>query len=138
MSLRFSTNLLVLLAGGLVAVASQAFDAAAGGWIAFGIAIGILALTGAAQLDRARGNVQVGIDAITALLSIWTIVASVVFDGAALTWLSLGEALGFVVLAVGGLVAHELSNERAMHSLAAVEDGNELAVKKAGPYSAAA
>ena len=35
MSLRFATNLLVLIASGFVVVSTQAFDAVTAGWIAF-------------------------------------------------------------------------------------------------------
>ena len=138
MSLRFFTNLLVLLAGGFVVVSSQAFNARTTGWIAFGIALGILGVTAASQHTRKRGNVQTGLDAITGLLGVWTVVASVLFDGATLTWVSFGEALGFAGLAIAGLVAHELSTERVVHSLATPERGSEPVVQAPERYSAAA
>jgi hypothetical protein len=42
----------------------------------------------------------------------------VVFHGSTLTWLSFGDALGFVGLGVVGLIANELSTERVVNSLA--------------------
>jgi heme exporter protein D len=36
-----------------------------------------------------------------------------VYTGTTLTWLSFGEGLGFVGLALIGLVAHELKTERS-------------------------
>jgi hypothetical protein len=122
MSLRFGTNLLFALASGFVVVCSQAFSASVTGWITFGIALGILTVLSLAQFDRLRGMVQRSLDAITGLLGIWTVIASVVFAGSALRWLSFGEALGFVGLAVVGLVLHELSTERIVHTLAPVAD----------------
>jgi hypothetical protein len=119
MSLRFLTNLSMLLAGGFLVVATQVFSSDITGWIALGIALGILAGLGAAQLDRSRGLVQRGLDGIAGALAIWTVVESVVFSGTTLTWITFGGALGFVAIAVAGVVAHELVTERVVHSLEA-------------------
>ena len=88
------------------------------GWIAFGVALGILGLTGVAQRDRGRGIVQSALDVVVLPLAAWSAIASVVFHGSTLTWLSFGDALGFVGLGIVGLIAHELSTERVVHSLA--------------------
>jgi hypothetical protein len=119
MSLRFVTNLVLLLAGGFLAVATQAFSSGTTGWLALGVALGILAVTGVAQVDRARGRLQRALDGVAGALGVWTVVASVVFDGATLTWLTLAEALGFVAIAIAGLVAHEMVTERVVHALEA-------------------
>ncbi|HEY7206633.1 MAG TPA: hypothetical protein VH416_00220 [Gaiellaceae bacterium] len=138
MSPRFITNLLLVLAGAFVVVVSQGFSSGVTGWITFGVGLGILAMLGVAQLDRARGLPQRLLDGLAGALGIWTVIASVVFSAAALTWLSFGEALGFVALALAGLLAHELSTERVVHSLAvaesrtAADDG-----RAASKYSAA-
>lgn len=71
------------------------------------------------QRDRARGGVQRVLDAGTGVLALWSAVASAVYTGTTLNWLSLGEALGFVGLAVVGLVAHELKTERIVHAFEA-------------------
>jgi hypothetical protein len=138
MSPRFITNLLLVLVGALVVVASQAFTAGVTGWIAFGIGLGILTMLGLAQLARGRGKLQHALDTLGGALGIWMVVASVVFTGAALTWLSFGEALGFVGLALVGLVAHERSSERVVHALA-IEDTRSSADDRrtADRYSAA-
>lgn len=121
MSLRFVTNVTLMLAGGLIVVCSQAFSAGIAGWIAFGIGLGILAMVGGVQLDRSRGWLQHGLDGVAGLLAIWTVIAAVVFSGSPLAWLVFAEGLGFVGLALVGLVAHELSTERVVHSLAPAE-----------------
>jgi hypothetical protein len=118
MSPRFITNLIVLLAGGAVVVSSRWFGPGTTGWIAFGVAVGILGLTAAAQRDRMRGTVQGALDGVVFALAGWSAVASAVFHGSTLTWLSFGDALAFAVLATAGLIAHELSTERDVHSLA--------------------
>jgi hypothetical protein len=47
-------------------------------------------------------------------------VASVVYSGTMLTWLSFGEGIGFVGLGIVGLVAHELRTERIVHQFEAI------------------
>lgn len=121
MRLRFVTNMLMALVAGFVVVASQTFTAGVTAWITFGIGLGILAMLGIVQLDRSRGLLQRGLDAVAGALAVWTVIASAVFTGATVTWLSFGEALGFVGLALAGLVAHELTSERVVHTLAVEE-----------------
>jgi len=103
---RFISNLLVLIVSGFVVVASQSFSAGTTGWIAFGIALGIIAVTAVADRDRTHATLQNSLDVITGSLAVWSIVASVVFSGSALTWLSLADAVGLAALAVVGLVVH--------------------------------
>ena len=135
---RFITNVLALVAGGVVVVGSQAFSANTTGWITFGISLGILGMIAVAQLDRSRGRLQSGFDASIGLLSIWSAVASMVFNGSVLTWLSFGDTLGLAALALAALIGNEVSTVRDLHNLAAREHADEPAVKAAEPYSAAA
>jgi hypothetical protein len=135
---RFITNVLALVAGGFVVVASQAFSANTTGWITFGISLGILGMIAVAQLDRSRGRLQSGFDATIGLLSIWSAVASMVFNGSVLTWLSFADTLGLAALALAALIGNEVSTVRDLHNLAAREHAGEPAVRAAEPYSAAA
>jgi hypothetical protein len=121
MGLRFVTNMLLMLAGGLIVVFSLAVSSVVTGWIAFALAIAIVVGLVAAQADRARPVGQRALDGVVGVLGVWTIIASVVFSGATLTWLSFAEGLGFVGLALVGLIVHELSTERVVHSLAIAE-----------------
>ena len=116
MSTRFVTNTIVGVAAGFVVVATQSFSSSTAGWIAFGIAIGILALAGLAQVDASRGDVQRIIDGIVALVAAWTIVASVVFDGTTSKWLSLGEGLALIGLALAGLTYNEIREQMAVRA----------------------
>jgi hypothetical protein len=43
-----------------------------------------------------------------------------VYTGTTLRWLSFAEAIGFVGIAIVGLVAHELSAERIVHAFEAI------------------
>jgi Trk-type K+ transport system membrane component len=120
MSPRFTSNIVLALSGAAVVVASQAFSPHVTGWVTFGVSLGALALVAVAQLDRNRGEMQRLLDAVTGALAVWSATASVVFNGTTLTWLSFGEGIGFVGLAVLGLVAHELKTERVVHAFGAV------------------
>ena len=114
MSTRFVTNAIIAVAAGFVVVATQSFSSSTASWIAFGIAIGILALAGLAQVDASRGDVQRILDGIVAIVAAWTIVASVVFDGTTSKWLSLGEGLALVGLALVGLTNNEIREQTAV------------------------
>lgn len=117
MRTRFVSNMVLMVAGAFLVVSSQAFAPYLTAWLAFGIALGIIALDGVVQLDRSRGMVQRLIDLGTGALAIATVVTSVVYSGTPITWLVLGEAIGFFALATIGLVAHELRTERVVYAL---------------------
>jgi hypothetical protein len=135
-SSRFITNITALIAGAIVVVSSQTFATGTLEWIAFGISLGVLCMTAVAQLSRTRGGAQRTVDAVVGSLAIWSATASMVFHGSALTWLSFGDAVALVGLAIVGLGANELSNERSARRLS-VEPG-EATLKPAKGYSAAA
>jgi Trk-type K+ transport system membrane component len=120
MSQRFISNVALAIAGAIVVVASQMSTPSRAGWLTFGVSLGALALLAIVQRDRARGRVQRMLDAGTGALAVWSAVASVVFTGTTLTWLSFAEGIGFVGLAVVGLVAHELRTERIVHEFEAI------------------
>ena len=122
MSPRFISNLALAVAGAFIVVASQAYTPSVTGWLMFGVSLGALTLLSLVQLDRTRGAVQRLLDAGTGALAVWSAVASVVYTGTTLTWLSFAEALGFVGIALIGLVAHELKTERVVHSFRAIPD----------------
>jgi hypothetical protein len=82
------------------------------GWIAFGIAIAILAVCAFAQLDWSRGAAQRALDAGMAVLGALLMAFSVAASGSAVVWLSLAFGLGVVALAVAGLTLHEISSWR--------------------------
>ena len=126
MSTRFVTNAIFAAAAGFLVVASQAFSSSTTGWIAFGIAIGVLAVACLAQADASRGVVQRSLDGVVAIVSAWTIVASVVFHGAAVKWLSTGEALALVAFALAGLTYNEVRGEKAMRAAAGTSVGESL------------
>jgi hypothetical protein len=117
MSMRYLSNATIALFGGFVAVASQAFAPAVTAWLAFAIAIAVLVVAGVSQLQRGRGVVQRLLDGVTGLLAVGAIIASLVFVGPAVVWLSLAAGLGFVLLGFVGLTLHEIWTYRATHGL---------------------
>lgn len=126
MSTSFLTNATIAVAAGFVAVASQSFPPATTSWIAFGIAIGTLAVACLAQADRSRSVIQRSLDGILAIVSAWTIVASVVFEGTTVTWLSLAAAVALVVVAFTGLTCHEMREHRTTDAVSGASMGESL------------
>ncbi len=115
MSTRYLSNAALGVAGGFLVVASQAFTYPTFEWLAFAIGIVAVGLSAGIAL-KGRGNVQRGLDLLTAGLGAWTIVETLIFTGATNTWLGFASGAAFVALALAGLTAHELSAERVVHS----------------------
>jgi hypothetical protein len=124
MSLKYIVNLLLVIAGGFLAVASRGFAASTAGWIALGIGIFAVVLTGAGLAMTRLQPSAIGYG-LTAAVGIWTIVSSLVFTGTALGWLVLADALGLAAIAIVELVVHEFSTERVVHTLV-VSDSDRL------------
>lgn len=120
MSQRFISNVALAVAGAVVVVSTQAFASQTAGWVTFGVSLGALALLAIAHRDSAGERIHRILDAEITLLALWSAVASVVYSGSTLKWLSLAEGLAFVGLAVAGLIVHEVRTERVVHSLEAV------------------
>lgn len=119
MSQRFISNVALGIAGAAVVVVSQAFTSTVTGWVTFGVSLGALALLAVAERNRMGEPAQRLLDTCIGLLAVWSAIASVVYDGRLLTWLSFAEGLGFVALALAGLAVHEVMTERAVHALEA-------------------
>jgi uncharacterized membrane protein len=116
-SQRFISNLALAVAGTVVVVSSQAFSSNVTGWLTFGVSLGALALLAVVERNRIRDRPQMVLDAGIGLLAIWSAIASVIYNGRTLTWLSLAEGLGYVAFALAGLALHEVEDERAVHAL---------------------
>jgi peptidoglycan/LPS O-acetylase OafA/YrhL len=114
---RFLSNVVLVLAGGFLVVASRVFSPDVVSWLALAIGLGVLALAGVAQLHRSRGIVQRVLDAAAGGLAIFVVVAAMAFTGTTLAWMAFAVAIGFAGLALVGLFAHEVSTERVVHSL---------------------
>lgn len=116
MSTRYLSNLTLMVAGGFLVVATQAFAAPTVAWLTFGIATGAT-IVGLSMLSIRPTIPQGVIGSLTVVLGAWTLVASVVFVPATVLWLGFAAGIAFVGLGVVGLTAHELTTERVVHSL---------------------
>jgi hypothetical protein len=116
---RYFSWLTVGLAGGFLVVATAAFSPSAVAWLAFAISIGTLVVSAGIAYVYRRHLTTLLTAVVTAGISAWTIVASVVFSQSTVQNLALATGLAVTALAVVGLTEHELSNESAVH---AVED----------------
>jgi hypothetical protein len=120
MSLKYINNLLLVLAGGFLAVASRTFSPDVAGWLGLGVGVLAVVLAGVGlALDRPQWR-SVG-SAVTGLVGVWTIVSSTVFSGTTLGWLVFADALALAAIALGELTAHERSTERVVHTLVVAE-----------------
>jgi hypothetical protein len=145
---RFTIMLALGLAGGFLVVESYAFSEGTGRWIAFGLGIAATVAAGAllapyaADPDRRqlialprsglRLAVWQGIAAVCATIGVWQIVESLVFSNTTVRWLTFANGLGFVAMAVIGLVLHELSTERVVHALEVVEAAEPQTAERNG------
>ena len=110
---RFFSWLVIAVAAVFLIVASAAFSPAAVMWLAPAIAAGTLVVSFAIAIyDRSYPLSAVTAGVIVAI-SIWTIVASLVFSDPTVRHLALAESLAIGGLAAVGLTAHELTHERA-------------------------
>src|SRR5579864_4287619 len=100
MSTNYMTSALTATMGAFLLVVSQAFRPHVLGWVAFGVAIGVVAIVLVAQLDRARGGVQRVLDAGTVAVAALLIAFAVTASGSAVTWLTFAFSLGLAALAV--------------------------------------
>src|SRR6201996_889159 len=116
MNSRYLTNAALAVVGGFTIVASQVWIPATFMWLMFSAGVLAVLLSSAIAL-KSRGNVQRGLDGLTAGLGAWTIVASLVFSGSVVTWLGFASGAAFVGLALIGLTLHELYTERVVHSI---------------------
>lgn len=134
MNSRFLTNAVLTVVGAFIVVASMAWGTPTFMWLMF--AAGIVAVGGSlAAVVPGRGLAQRSLDGAIAILGAWTIVASLVFSGATVTWLGFASGIGFVALALAGLTAHELRTERVVHAFELRTTTNERTPTNARTYA---
>jgi FtsH-binding integral membrane protein len=121
---RFFSWMAIGIAAAFLVVATAAFSPSATMWLAFAIALGTLIVSGSISFSY-RGHIPTVLTGLaTALVSAWTLVASVVFSEATVQNLALASGLALAGLAITGITEHELDTERALtHS--AAEDGKQ-------------
>lgn len=131
MSIRFASWLSIGIAAVFLVVATASFSLATIAWLAFAISVGTLVVsTGIANRYRANRASLIAA-CLTAVVSVWTLVASLVFSEATVQNLALASALAVGGLAITGLATHELSVERAVQSVRDDTDERQSRLKAA-------
>jgi putative Mn2+ efflux pump MntP len=129
---RFVSWLALAVAGAFLVVVSASFSLAAIAALAFAVSIGTLVVSaGIAYYDRRSIPSQLTA-LVIAVISAWTIVASLVFSQSTARSLALGASLAISGLAVIGLTVHEVSQERAARAV------NDTSTERRGSLAAAA
>jgi len=116
LSPRFALDTAAVLGGGFLAVSAMTFSAPVAGWLGFGV-FTAAAVIGAFSAALTHRNSQTFGHGMLGLVSLWSLIAALVFSGTALTWLVFANALALVAIAFGDLTAHELTSERVVHQL---------------------
>lgn len=116
LSTRFGINVLGILAGGFLAVAAVAFTAPVAGWVGFGVFTGLTVIGGLGAIFANRPAARIG-HGVLGLVSLWALIAALVFTGPALAALVFADALAIALVALADLTVHELSTERVVHQL---------------------
>jgi hypothetical protein len=116
LSSRFGIDVLGILAGGFLAVSAVAFSAPVAGWVGFGVFTGLTVVGGIAAALATRTAARIGHGAL-GLVSLWALIAALVFSGSVLMWLVFADALAVAFVALVDLTVHDLSTERVVHQL---------------------
>jgi hypothetical protein len=114
MTSRFVSNLLTLLIGAWLMAAQFVFGPGSLRWIVFGGAAAIVTVTLLAFLARGRGAGQRLIDTAVLGAGGWLVVASLTYSTGTAGWIALGAGGACALLALTGLIAHEVITERAI------------------------
>jgi hypothetical protein len=134
---RYFLTMALAAAGGFLVVETFAFAQSTANRIGFALGIAVALAASALLLLhswRPTSKQLIGLpwsglrvaawDAIAVLacaLGVWQIVQTLVFSTATSRWLSFADGCGLLGLAIAGLVLHELSTERVVHSLEVID-----------------
>jgi hypothetical protein len=111
---RFASNVAVFVLAAFLACSSFAFDSLTVAWLALGCGVTILLTIAVAFAMRERGVAQRVFDGLMFLIAVWTVVSSRVFAGPREQWLAFACAAALALLALAGLVVHEVLMELAL------------------------
>ena len=111
---RYLSWLAIGVAAAFLVVATAAFSPSTTASLAFAISIGTLIVSAAVSYGYRKDVATLSTSLVTAIVSGWTIVASLVFSLPTVQSLALASGLALAGLAIAGLTEHELDNERAV------------------------
>jgi hypothetical protein len=121
---RFLSWMAIGIAAAFLVVATAAFSLPATKWLAFAIGLGTLAASAGVSYRYRRQIATLVTATTTALVSLWTVVASLVFSEPTVQNLALASGLALAGLAITGITEHELAMEGAL-ARSAAEDGKQ-------------
>ena len=116
---RFLSWMAIGIAAAFLVVGTAAFSLPVIKWLAFAIGFGTLIVSGSIGFSYRQHIPTVLTGLATALVSAWTVVASLVFSEATVQNLALASGLALAGLAITGITEHELDMERALTRSAA-------------------
>jgi predicted tellurium resistance membrane protein TerC len=111
---RYISWLVTGVAAAFLVVATAAFSPSVAASLAFAIGIGTLIVSTAVSYRYRKDVATLTIGLVAAIVSGWTIVASLVFSLPTVQNLALAGGLALAGLAIVGMTEHELENERAV------------------------
>jgi hypothetical protein len=121
---RFLSWMAIGIAAAFLVVATAAFSLPVIKWLAFGIGVGTLIVSSSISFSYRQQIPTLLTGLATALVSAWTVVASVVFSETTVQNLALASGLALAGLAITGVTEHELDIERAL-TRSTAEDGKQ-------------
>jgi hypothetical protein len=111
---RFLSWLVTGVAAAFLVIATIAFSLPTVAWLAFGIGIGTLIASAGVSYAYRKDVATLATGLVTAIVSAWTIVASLVFSQPTVQNLAFASGLALAALAAVGITEHELTLERAV------------------------
>ena len=125
MRIRYLYYLSLGVVAAFLVVATYAFDASTVAALAFGLGIVMLVVSAGIAVRYREDLPSLAVGAAIAVVSAWTVLASLVFSNGTVEDLTFASAIAIGALSVLGLTAHELSAERVVHSLEVREGKSE-------------
>jgi hypothetical protein len=126
LSPRFAIDQLFVIGGAFLAVSAMAFSSSVAGWTGFGVFTGLTVVAAASALFG-RGLVRRTSHSLLGLVALWSLIATLLFSGTALTWLVFAGAVALGVIALGDLTAHEVTTENVVHQLVVTDPARDSA-----------
>jgi hypothetical protein len=111
---RFFSWIAVGIAAGFLVVVGASFPLSTVMWLTFAISVGTLVVSVALAVGYYRDIPTLVTALVTAVVSAWTIVASLVFSLQTVEELGLAAGIAIAALAIVGVTAHEVENELAL------------------------
>jgi hypothetical protein len=127
LSPRFALDTLFVTGGAFLAIVALPFTTSVAGWTGFGVFTGLAVIALASALFG-HGTVRRTSHGILGLVAIWSLIATLLYTGPALTWLVLAGGVALAVIALADLAAHEVTTEKVVHQLVVTQSPAEAPV----------